>query len=46
MQVKIKIEVPNKNKSIPNVWNHFTIPVVIVSAAIAPVRGQGLWSTK
>lgn len=29
-----------------NSWNHLTIPVVIVNAAVAPVKGQGLWSTK
>lgn len=46
MQVKTRIAAPNVNRSILNVWNHFTMPVVIVRAAIAPVSGQGLWSTK
>jgi hypothetical protein len=26
-------------------WNHLTVPDVIINAPIAPVRGQGLWST-
>jgi len=46
MQVKIKIEAPSKKSAILKVWNHFTIPVVIIKAANAPVSGQGLWSTK
>jgi hypothetical protein len=45
-QVKINTATPSKNKSIEKVWNHLTIPDVIVIAAIAPVRGQGLWSTR
>ena len=46
MQVRARIEAPNTNRVILNSWNHFTIPVVMVKAAKAPVSGQGLWSTK
>jgi len=42
MQVKIKIVTPKINRLMLNSWNHFTIPVVIVNAAKAPVKGQGL----
>lgn len=46
MQVNTMIQTPIRNKFILNSWNHFTIPVVIVRAAVAPVKGHGLWSTK
>jgi hypothetical protein len=42
MQVSIKIVNPIKKRFMLNSWNHFTIPVVIISAAEAPVKGHGL----
>jgi hypothetical protein len=46
MHVNDRIRAPKINRFMLNSWNHFTIPVVIVNAAKAPVRGHGLWSTK
>jgi hypothetical protein len=34
------------NKELSYWWNHFTNPDTIVKAPIAPVKGQGLKSTK
>jgi hypothetical protein len=45
MHVIIRIAEPSRNRFMLNSLNHFVIPDVKVIAAIAPVRGQGLWST-
>jgi hypothetical protein len=40
------IKIPIKNKFILNIWNHFTIPEVKIKVPRAPVKGQGLMSTR
>lgn len=40
------IKIPIKNKFILNIWNHFTIPEVRIKVPRAPVKGQGLMSTR
>jgi len=44
--VKIVIIFPKINKVISYWWNHLIKPDTIVKAPIAPVRGQGLKSTR
>jgi hypothetical protein len=46
MQVIIRIVFPKIRSEKLNSWNHLIMPVVRVRAPIAPVKGQGLWSTK
>lgn len=40
--VSIVIIFPNRNKELLYWWNHWTSPVTVVIAPIAPVNGQGL----
>jgi len=44
--VNIVIKFPNTNRLISYLWNHFNNPKTIEKAPIAPVKGQGLKSTK
>jgi len=37
---------PIKKSEGLNIWNHFVNPVVVMRAARAPVKGQGLLSTR
>src|SRR5580698_7704602 len=45
MHVIVRITLPRRKSFISNSLNHLAIPDVKVMAAIAPVKGQGLWST-